>query len=258
MPNQRVAAAGRKRTVGKRAIADAASRLVVARQGSSDGGAFARPLPMSLYQIIFSTLRMLAIATGLFALGRTILLGSGGGAWALMSLMSFLAIGASIIINRLPLHEKYLRFKDAPRWQELSPQRRFALFLFDLPLFFSIRDKEADRLRDEPISRVEFEANCVTLQPVEARHLTWHFLTTIAWHTEHYGLKVSNANFGKFGLIFPGSKRVPEHRDNLIRGRGRTNRRGRNIDPVRHRQRIHEVAVRIDEAGQHDLAGQIL
>lgn len=163
---------------------------------------------MSLYQIIFSTLRMLAIATGLFALGRTILLGSGGGAWALMGLMSFLAIGASIIINRLPLHEKYVRFKDAPRWQELSPQRRFALFLFDLPLFFSIRDKEADRLRDEPLSRVAFEANCVTLQPVEARHLTWHFLTTIAWDTEHYGLKVSNANFGKFGLIFPGSKRV--------------------------------------------------
>lgn len=164
---------------------------------------------MSQRQVTFSILCILCSAIGLFAIVRRVLIGSDGLVWGAFSLMFLLAWVAIKIMRRQPMtDEAIFRLQSAPEWRELSPLRRRCMVLFDWPLFFEIREKEAKRLLDEPLTRVVFEPQGVTLVPIEAQHTDAYFLRTIAGMTERRGLKVRNVVQGIFGPRLIGAQQV--------------------------------------------------
>lgn len=64
------------------------------------------------------------------------------------------------------------------------------------------------RLLDQPLTRVVFDAQGVTLAPLEAQHTEAYFLTQIAIAAERRGLKVRNAIQGIFGPRWGSAKNV--------------------------------------------------
>ena len=175
---------------------------------------------MSRHQLAFSILCILCSVIGLFAIVRHILIGFDGlvgGAFGLMFLFAWAAI--RIIRRENVTDEAILRLKNAPQWGEISPIRRHCLMLFDWPLFFAIREREMKRLLDQPLTRVVFDAQGVTLAPLEAQHTEAYFLTQIANAAEGRGLKVRNAIQGIFGPRWASAKTVELtwlESDNLI------------------------------------------
>lgn len=144
---------------------------------------------MSRYQITLAVICMLAVATGLYAIVRTVLVGADSGVWTLPCFLLCLAFAVLWIIDRRPMmHAAVFRAADFPGWNELSPLQRRCLMLFDWPLFLAIRDREAKRLQDEPLIRVIFEADGVTLHPLEKQHSGRFFLRTIVYAVTLYGL----------------------------------------------------------------------
>jgi len=72
--------------------------------------------------------------------------------------MFLLAWAAIKIMQRKPMtDEAIFRLKVSPEWRELSPLRRRCMLFLDWPLFLAIRDREAERLLNEPLTRVVFE-----------------------------------------------------------------------------------------------------
>src|SRR3546814_197647 len=66
----------------------------------------------------------------------------------------------------------------------------------------------SDLLLDQPLTKVVFEPQGVTLVPIESQHTESYFLTKIASMAETQGLKVHNAIQGIFGLRWAGAKSV--------------------------------------------------
>lgn len=164
---------------------------------------------MSRHQITFSILCILCSAAGLFAIVRRVLIGFDGLVWGAFSLMFILAWAAIRIMQREPMtDEAIVRLKEAPQWRELSPLRRRHMMLLDWPLFFAIREREVGRLLDQPLTKVVFEPQGVTLVPIESQHADAYFLTKIASMAERRGLKVHNATQGIFGPRWAGAKSV--------------------------------------------------
>jgi hypothetical protein len=164
---------------------------------------------MSRHQVTFSILCILGSAIGLFAIIRRIVVGADGFMWAAFSLMFVCAWAAMKVLGRKPItDEAIIRVKSVPEWRELSPLRRRCMALFDWPLFLAIREREAKRLLDEPLTRVVFEAQSVTLVPIEPQHTDAYFLTMIASAAERRGLKVRNAVQGIFGPRLVGAKQI--------------------------------------------------
>src|SRR3546814_4050249 len=54
------------------------------------------------------------------------------------------------------------------------------MMLLDWPLFFAIREREVERFLDQPLTKVVFEPQGVTLVPIESQHTESYFLTKIA------------------------------------------------------------------------------
>ncbi len=164
---------------------------------------------MSSRQIIFSILCILCSAVGLFAIVRRILLGWDGLVWGAFGLMFISAWAAIKIMQHEPLaNDTIFRLKDAPQWRELSPLRRRLMMLFDWPLFFAIREREVERLFDQPLTQVVFAPHGVILVPTEEQHTEGYFLTRIAREAGWRGLKVDNAVQGIFGPRWAGAKCV--------------------------------------------------
>lgn len=164
---------------------------------------------MSRDKISFSILCILCSAAGLFAIVRRILLGWDGLVWGAFALMVLSAWAAIKIVQREPItDEAVVRLKQAPQWRELSPLRRRSMMLLDWPLFFAMREREVERLRDQPLTKLVFEPHGVILVPVEAQHTDGYFLTRIAGEAERRGLKVHNAIQGIFGVRWAGAKNV--------------------------------------------------
>lgn len=164
---------------------------------------------MSRHQLAFSILCILCSVTGLFAIVRHILIGFDGlvgGAFGLMFLFAWVAIRIMRCEN--VTDEAIFRLKNAPQWGELSPLRRHCLMLLDWPLFFAIREREMKRLLDQQLTRVVFDAQGVTLAPLEAQHTEAYFLTQIASAAGGRGLKVRNAIPGIFGPRWASAKNV--------------------------------------------------
>ena len=164
---------------------------------------------MSRHQITFSILCILCSAAGLFAIVRRVLIGFDGLVWGAFSLMLLLAWAAIGIMRReVMTDEAIFRLKEAPQWRELSPLHRRRMMLLDWPLFFAIREREVERPLDQPLTKVVFEPQGVTLVPIESQHTESYFLTKIASMAETQGLKVHNAIQGIFGLRWAGAKSV--------------------------------------------------
>lgn len=164
---------------------------------------------MSRHQLAFSVLCILCSVTGLFAIVRHILVGFDGLVGGAFGLMFLFAWGAIRSLRRENVtDEAFFRLKNAPQWRELSPLRRRSLMLFDWPLFFAIREREMIRLLEQPLTRVMFDAQGVTLAPLEAQHTEAYFLTQIANTAERRGLKVRNAVQGIFGRRWASAKNV--------------------------------------------------
>jgi hypothetical protein len=127
---------------------------------------------------------------GLYALAQKLLTGVAGEAWNIFCLSFCLVLALAWIIERRPMtHEAIFRVAGAPPWQEISPWRRFFLMLLDWPLFSEIREREVDRLRNQPLIRAGFEADYATLEPIEAQHYTRFFLRRIACAATGHGIK---------------------------------------------------------------------
>jgi hypothetical protein len=99
---------------------------------------------MSQHQVTFSIICMLSSVLGIFAIVRHVLIGSDGLGWVAFSLTFLLAWLAMKVMRDRPMtDEAIFRLQSAPQWRELSPLRRRCMMLFDWPLFFKIREREA-------------------------------------------------------------------------------------------------------------------
>lgn len=160
-------------------------------------------------QAAFSILCILCSAIGLFAISRRVLIGWDNLVWGAFGLMFLLAWAAMKLMQSRPMtDEAILRLKGAPEWRELSPLRRRRMALLDWPLFFAIREREVERLLNEPLIKIVFEPHGVALVPMEAQHTDAHFLRVIAGASERRGLKVRNAVQGIFGARWTGAEQV--------------------------------------------------
>jgi hypothetical protein len=70
------------------------------------------------------------------------------------------------------------------------------MMIFDWPLFRAVRDREVQRLVDEPLVRVTGDATGITLQPIELQHLERYFLRAITSAGAQHGLKVQDTESG--------------------------------------------------------------
>lgn len=164
---------------------------------------------MSRHQMTFSILCILCSAAGLFAIVRNLLIGFDDlvlGAFSLMFLFAWAAI--RIIKREAITDEAVFRLGQAPQWRELSPFRRRLMMVLDWPLFWAIREREVERLMDQPLTKVFFEPQRVKLIPIESQHIEAYFLTKIANMAETRGLKVNNTAQGIFGRRWAGAKSV--------------------------------------------------
>src|SRR3546814_19025264 len=94
-----------------------------------------------------------------------------------MLLCAWAAIG--IMRREVMTDEAIFRLKEAPQWRELSPLHRRRMMLLDWPLFFAIREREVERLLDQPLTKAVFEPPGVPLVPIESQHTESCFLTKI-------------------------------------------------------------------------------
>jgi len=152
---------------------------------------------MSGYQITLSIIRLLAVATGLYIIGHKLAAGPAPVAWGLFCLLICSALIMHTIIDRLPMsHEAIFRATNARDWSDLSLVQRHCLRLFDLPLFWAIRDREAQRLGADTLFRIACDGNDITLQPADGKHIERYFSKRITFGISRYGLRAQSAEKG--------------------------------------------------------------
>jgi hypothetical protein len=158
---------------------------------------------MAQYQQGISALSLVISAIGLFAIGRTILIGMDRLAWLGFALFFFLISVVRRMILRTPTAaEASIRLRSASHWSELSPGRRRILRWFDWPLFIAIREREVQRIYEEVRFLIRFEANRVKLLPADELQSHPYFLGRIAQLIATYGLTVPDKAQGVLGPRF--------------------------------------------------------